>query len=144
LSKALLPGEYFWRVATIEHDEQGPFSPPQRFVYDPLPGAPDLNLASPVFAHESLTLALPAPAAGLHYDVVLARDAELKQVVWQGTSLDGKLAVSPVEPLNHYLAVRLVEADGTAGPYAIRLIEAPPRSHWAALWLLLPLLAIGM
>ncbi len=144
VSNALLPGDYYWRVATIEQDEQGPFSPPQRFVYDPLPGAPDLNKATPVFANESLTLAMPAPAAGLHYDVVLAHDAGLKQIAWQGTNRDGKLVAAPVEPLNHFLAVRLVEADGTAGPYAIRMIDAPPRNHWAALWLLLPLLAIGM
>ena len=35
------------------------------------------------------------------------------------------------------------EADGAAGPYATRVIEAPPRSHWELLLLLLlPLLAL--
>ena len=141
-TKALAPGEYYWRVASIESDEQGPYSPPQRFAYDPLPGAPEINQAAPVFEKNSLTLALPAPPAGLHYELVLARDAERKQIVWQGKSGDGQLSASPIDPVNYYLAARLVESDGTAGPFATRVIEAPPRTHWEALLLLLPLLAM--
>jgi FecR protein len=141
-ARDLAPGDYHWRVASIEGAEQGPFAPPQRFTYDPLPGAPDLNQAAPVFAHDSLTLALPAPPPGLHYELVLARDAERTQVVWQGTSQDGQLKAAPVAAENHYLAARLVEADGTTGPYATRLIEAPPRFRWEMLILLLPLLAL--
>jgi hypothetical protein len=139
----LKPGVYHWRVASVEADEQGPFSPPQSFTFDPLPGAPDLNQGAPVFARDSLTLTLPPPPAGLHYELVLARDAERTQVAWRGESDDGQMHVAPVEPANYYLAARLVEADGTAGPYATRVIEAPPRSHWGLLLLLLlPLLAL--
>ncbi len=138
----LAPGAYHWRVASIEADEQGPFSPPQRFIYDPLPGAPELGQAAPAFAHNSLKLALPPPPAGLRYELVLARDAERTRVVWQGGSADGQLHASPLDPATYYLAARLVEADGTAGPYATRVIEAPPRFRWEALLLLLPLLAM--
>jgi len=142
-SKELKPGGYYWRVASVDTTGQGPFSPPQRFTYDPLPGAPDLNLAAPVFAKGSLTLAMPAPPAGLQYDLVLSRDAERKQVVWKGMSPDGKMQAAPVEPEKYYLAARLVEADGTAGPFASRVIEAPPsRFRWEFMLLLLPLLAL--
>lgn len=138
----LKPGTYHWRVASVEAADQGPFAPPQSFTYDPLPGAPDINQAAPVFAENALTLTLPPPPAGLHYELVLARDAERTHTIWQGTSSDGRLQASPVEPETCYLAARLVEADGTAGPYATRVIEAPPRSRWGLLLLLLPLLAI--
>lgn len=141
-AKELQPGGYHWRVASIEAADQGPFSPIQLFTYDPLPGAPDINLAAPVFANNALTLTLPPPPAGLHYELVLARDAERTQIIWQGSSSDGQLQASPVKPANCYLAARLVEADGTAGPYATRVIEAPPPSPWGLLLLLLPLLAI--
>lgn len=142
-SKELNPGGYYWRVASIDASGQGPFSPPQRFTYDPLPGAPELNQAAPTFAKNALMLAMPAPPAGLRYDLVLSRDAERKQVVWKGESRDGKLQASPVEPEKYYLAARLVEADGTAGPFASRVIEAPPaRFRWEFLLLLLPLLAL--
>jgi hypothetical protein len=138
----LQPGGYHWRVASIEAADQGPYSPARAFTYDPLPGAPDINLAMPVFANNALTLTLPPPPAGLHYELVLARDAGRTQIIWQGSSSDGRLQASPVEPANCYLAARLVEADGTAGPYATRMIEAPPPSPWGLLLLLLPLLAI--
>lgn len=138
----LKPGAYHWRVASVEAGEQGPFSPPQHFTFDPLPGAPELNHGAPAFAQDALALTLPPPPAGLRYELVLARDAERTQVVWRGESPDGQLHASPVEPENYYLAARLVEADGTAGPYATRVIEAPPRAHWELLLLLLPLLAI--
>lgn len=141
--KELAPGTYHWRVASVDAEGRGPFSPPQRFTYDPLPGAPELNQAAPTFADHALTLALPAPPAGLQYELVLARDVEGKQVVWKGASSDGKLQASPVEPDKYFLAARLVEADGTAGPYATRVIEAPPaRFRWEFLLLMLPLLAL--
>jgi len=142
-SKELKPGGYYWRVASVDASGQGPFSASQRFTYDPLPGAPDLNQAAPTFSDNALTLALSAPPAGLQYELVLSRDAERKQVVWKGLSPEGKLKASPVEPATYFLAARLVEADGTAGPYATRVIEAPPsRFRWEFLLLLLPLLAI--
>lgn len=142
LPTALQPGTYHWRVASVEGVEQGPFSPPQRLSYDPLPGAPELNQAAPAFEKDALTLAMPAPPTGLHYEWVLAHDPELDQVVLRGKSSDGRLHASPVKPQNVYLGARLVEADGTAGPYAVRLIEAPPRSRWGLLLLLLPFLAL--
>ena len=142
-SKELKPGGYYWRVASIDASGQGPFSASQRFTYDPLPGMPELSQTAPTFTDNALTLALPAPPAGLQYELVLSRDAERKQVVWTGLSSDGKLKASPVEPATYFLAARLVEADGTAGPYATRVIEAPPsRFRWELLLFLLPLLAI--
>ncbi|MFO7543135.1 MAG: FecR domain-containing protein [Thiobacillus sp.] len=143
-AQALASGQYYWRVANIEAGEQGPFSQPQGFTYDPLPGPPDINQAAPVFTKDALTLILPPPPAGLNYELVLARDAERKQVVWQGVSSDGRIQAAPVDPKsNHYLAARLVEADGSAGPYVTRVVEAlPARTQWGWLLLLLPLLAL--
>lgn len=138
-AEALPPGTYHWRVASVDDGAQGPFSPPRRFVHDPLPAAPELAAATPAFAAGGLSLALPPPPAGLRYDLVLSRDPGRETVVWQGESADGQLRATPVEPADYYLAARLVEVDGSAGPYATRLIEAPP-ARWAPLLLLLPLL----
>jgi hypothetical protein len=138
----LAAGTVYWRVASIEGDDQGPFSPDQPLTYDPLPGAPEINSAAPHFADQALTLTLPPPPVGLHYELVLARDAERRDVVWQGSSPQGEMRAAPVKPETLYLAARLVEADGTAGPYATRVIEAPPRFRWELLLLALPLLAL--
>lgn len=136
----LAPGTYYWRVASVDADGPGPFAPPQRFAYDPLPGAPQLAQAAPLFADGGLALALPPPPAGLHYELVLSTDAERREIVWQGTSADGQMRAARVDRAEHYLAARLVEADGTAGPWATRVIEAPPPPRWPVLLLLLPLL----
>lgn len=138
-AQPLTLGAYYWRVASIGDGEQGPFAPPRRFVYDPLPPAPELAGAAPTFADGGLSLALPPPPAGLHYELKLARDPGGTTLVWQGTSADGRLRAAPVEPADYYLSARLVEADGTAGPYASRAIEAPP-ARWTPLLFLLPLL----
>ncbi|MCA1978981.1 MAG: hypothetical protein LDL19_07045, partial [Thiobacillus sp.] len=138
--QALDPGAWYWRVASVAGADTGPFSPPQRFVYDPLPGAPDVNAAQPVFADGALAVRLPPPSAGLRYEVMVSSDAEGKNVLWRGSSSDGAVRAAPLEPKSLYLAARLVEADGAAGPYAVRRIDVPPRPRWEPLLLLLPLL----
>ena len=142
-AQVLKPGDYHWRVASVDASGQGPYSPARKLTYDPLPGAPVINQAAPVFSEGALVLSMPPPHSGLQYELVLSRDAERKQVVWKGISPDGKLRMAPVEPENLYLSARLVEADGTSGPYATRIIEAPPRRfQWEFLLLLLPLFAL--
>ncbi|MEW6119612.1 MAG: FecR domain-containing protein [Pseudomonadota bacterium] len=138
----LAPGPYHWRVASIAGTDTGPFSPAQRFIYDPLPDAPDVNGAAPAFAGDALALQLPAPPAGLRYELVVSSDEAAAHVLWRGESRDGTVRAAPLKPQTVYLAARLVEADGAAGPFATRRIDAPPRQHWELLLLLLPLLAL--
>ncbi|MBT9567105.1 MAG: FecR domain-containing protein [Thiobacillus sp.] len=142
LESALAPGRYYWRVASVDESGQGPFSPSWQFDHDPLPGAPDLSESAPVFSDGSLTLAMPPPPSGLQYELVLSRDPGRQQVVWAGRSPDGAARMSPVKAEKYYLSARLVEADGTAGPYATRIIEAPPTPFPWQYLLLLPLLAL--
>jgi len=138
----LEPGTYYWRVASIAGTDAGPYAAARRFVFDPLPGTPDLDAAAPLFADGALQLQLPAPPAGLRYELSVSADAARQQVLWQGESRDGSLRAALVKPQTVYLAARLVETDGTAGPYATRRIEAPPRPHWELLLFLLPLFAL--
>lgn len=140
LQADLAPGAYHWRVASLDADGPGPFAPVQRFVYDPVPDAPELAQAAPHFTDGDLVLALPPPPVGLHYELVLSTDGERREVVWEGTSGDGRMRAARIERVDHHLAARLVEADGTAGPWATRVIEAPPPPRWPALLFLLPLL----
>ncbi len=37
------PAKYYWRLASIENNKQGPYSPSQSFEYKPLPKAPNLQ-----------------------------------------------------------------------------------------------------
>lgn len=139
-AQPLAPGAYTWRVASVAGDETGPYSPARALVYDPLPAAPDMAGTDAVFAEGALAVQLPPPPAGLRYDVRVSADAAQTAVLWQGTTADGKVRAAPLAAQPVFVGARLVEADGTAGPFAVRRVEPPPRPFWEPLLVLLPLL----
>ena len=138
----LAPGTYFWRVASVAGGKRGPWSDAMRFTYSALPGAPDLGTPAIEFDRDVMRVRLAPPPAGLAYAVELAADPGGGTVLWRGSSASGALAMPRPDAGRVYLAARLVEADGTAGPTATRVIEVPRRHEWAWLLLLLPLLAL--
>lgn len=140
---ALPEGDYFWRVASIDHaGEQGPFSEVRRFNYKAAPGAPDLSQSSIQIGEETIKIELPRLPADQQYEVILARDAELKQIVWQGKPDGIKLTLPRPDAGSYYLGARGVEADGTSGPYSNQIIDIPRRPWWPYLFLLTPLLLL--
>ncbi len=141
-AKELAPGEYFWRVASVADGERGPFTDTVKFIYKPLPGAPDLAQSALRFEGDVMHVTLPEPSADLRYEAELAADMSRKQVLWHGESDHGILLLTRPEAGKAYFSVRLVEADGTAGPFATQVIEVPRRYRWEWLLLLLPLLAL--
>lgn len=142
LDNALAQKPYFWRVASIAKDEVGPFSETQTFTYKPLPHAPKLDESSLTFTKDSMAFDLPAPAEGLHYELELAQDQARTQVLWRGESKQSKVTMPRPSGGKTYLSMRMVEADGTAGPYATQVLEVPKQTHYEILILLLPLLAM--
>lgn len=142
-AEPLEPGAYVWRVASVAGSEVGPYSPARRLLFDPLPGAPELANADVVFADAALSLRLPPPPPGLRYEVTVSDDAAQTAVLWRGESADGMVRVSPLKPVPVYVGARLVEADGTAGPTAVRRLEPPPRPFWEP-WLVLLLLLFAL
>lgn len=145
--KPLLPQAYFWRVASIDMQEQGPFSDAQMFTYKPLPNAPKLDESSLVFSKDQMAITLPTPADGLHYELELAQDTARKQVLWQGSSKQaltkhGSVIMPRPNSGKVYLSMRTVEEDGTAGPFATQELTVPKQTHYEMLFFLLPLLAM--
>jgi hypothetical protein len=134
----LTPGAYWWRVASIVGDDQGPYTPPVAFTYKPAPGAPDLAQSAVLFDGQQMRVSLPPPADGLHYEARLLNAAADQDSLWAGSSSDGKLVLPRPATGKRYLAVRMVEADGTAGPFATQALDVPRQLHWAWLLLLIP------
>jgi hypothetical protein len=140
---ALQAGGYAWRVASIDAaGEQGPFSDAHRFVYKPAPGAPDLGGSSIQISDDALRIELPALPAGQQYEALLARDADLKEVLWRGKPEGVRLSLPRPDAGTYYLGARGVEADGTAGPYSSQAVAIPSRPWWPYLFLLTPLLLL--
>jgi hypothetical protein len=140
---ALLEGEYFWRVASIDAaGERGPYTDARRFSYKPAPGAPELSKSAIQVSEDSVRIDLPALPEGQQYETIFAKDAGLKQVVWQGKPDGLKLTLPRPDAGTYYLGARGVEADGTSGPYSAQAIEIPRKPWWPYLFLLTPLLLL--
>lgn len=76
---ALEPGDYRWRVATIDQSgEKGPFSDPQRFTLRPPPQSPSLEDTS--IEDDMTVFRWQAGASGQRYQVQLARDRSFQSV----------------------------------------------------------------
>lgn len=126
-AKDLMAGDYFWRVASVDGSDQGPFSDAVKFTYKPAPAAPDLAQSSLSFMSNQMRIQLSPPLAGLHYEIDLAADQDKKQMLWHGESLDGVLLLPRPAAGKRYLFVRFVESDGSAGPYAVQILDIPKR-----------------
>lgn len=140
---ALQEGEYFWRVASIDAaGEQGPYTDTRRFTYKAAPGAPELGKSAIQIGEDSVRIDLPALPEGQQYETIFARDADLKHVVWQGKPNGLKLSLPRPDAGTYYLGARVVEADGTSGPYSTQAIQVPRKPWWPYLFLLTPLLLL--
>lgn len=140
---ALQEGEYFWRVASIDAaGEQGPYTDTRRFTYKAAPGAPDLSNSAIQIGEDAVSIDLPSLPSGQHYETIFAKDAGLKQVVWQGKPDGLKLSLPRPDAGTYYLGARGVEADGTSGPYSTQAIQVPRKPWWPYLFLLTPLLLL--
>lgn len=98
----------------------------------PLLPAPDLQ-ALPKAVHEPGLLALDVPPQpeATAYQAVVARDADLTQVLRSGTFANGRLRWSGLEDGSYYLSVRLIDVVGIAGlpstqPLTIKTQPVPP------------------
>lgn len=139
----LAAGPYFWRLASIgPAGDSGPYSDPVSFTYKPLPGAPVLDTRSLRFDNGKMNMNLPGLPDGLHYEIKLARDDKLTQLIWQGSLSDFEIRTDRPTPGTYYLAARAVESDGTAGPYTIQAIQVPDKPIWPYFQILLPFLLI--
>lgn len=138
----LAPGDHYLRIASLDGDDQGPFSDAVQFTYKPAPASPDLAQSALSFDAQSMHIQLPPPPEGMHYEAELAADQTRSQALWRGTSQDGQLQMPRPQAGKQTLSVRLIDTDGTAGPFATQVIEVPRQHHWELLLLLVPLLAL--
>ena len=141
LDKPLEPGNYFLRIASISSNDQGPFQETIKFTFKPLPKVSEVAQSAITFDGNQMSLALPKPAEGLIYDIAITADKERSQINWQGKSQEGNVRLPTPPAGKQFLSIRMVEADGTAGPFATQAIDVP-NPRWKMLLLAIPLLAL--
>lgn len=138
-SIALVPGEYYWRIAAIAAgSDQGPFSDVHGFTQRKIPESP--TLAPPRLDDKQLQLSWREGAHGESFHLQLARDRAFSDVVLDKSLSGNRISLDRPEPGTYFLHVRTVDADGFAGPYGTtQQIEVLASKPWWLLLLLIPL-----
>ena len=129
VTKELEPGQYFWRVASIAGDNQGPYMAANNFAYKAKPPTPDISqLKVSLSPNNNKALVTTVnPPEGLTYSAVLDDDAGKQKHVWQGAGLGGEFSFLLEKYGKQTLRLRLIEADGVAGPEASYEFEVKPK-----------------
>ena len=123
---ALQPGTYFWRVATRNENEEGPWSAYQVFTLRPAPGEPEVASEGD---DRHIRLHWPGAGEGRRYRVHLAEASDfsnlteevvLAEPVWE--------ADRPLMP--SWFRVRVIDTDGYEGAWSTPQMIDPVQQPW--------------
>jgi hypothetical protein len=126
IEKNLEPGQYYWRLASVDGADQGPYMPASSFSYKAKPNAPDIGQLTVKVARNKVFVNTVNPPEGLTYEAVLHNEVNKQENVWRATGLGGEFSFLLKEYGKQTLFLRFVDADGVAGPDAIYEFNAPP------------------
>lgn len=128
LENALQPGQYFWRLASLNQSEKGPYSAINHFVYKPKPPAPDISQLVASVIENRVFINTLNPPSGFFYEATLDNEQNHQKNVWQAVGLNGRFDFLLREYGKQTLRLRLVDAEGVAGPEAVTEFDGlPPR-----------------
>ena len=130
IGQALVPGQYFWRVASIAKDadgveDQGPLIHMSQFTYKARPPAPDISQLNVKVETNRVFVHTIAPLDGMHYQVTLYNPFNKQEKVWVGADLQEAFSFLLKEYGKQVLSIVQVDADGVTGPEALYAFDAP-------------------
>ncbi len=125
LEKSLQPGTYFWRIASVNIDDKGPYGKVNHFSYKPLPSAPDISQLKINVLQNRVFVTTVNPPEGLVYQAILHNEQNHQLSVWSGSNLGAQFDFLLKEYGKQKLVLSHLEADGTKGPEAIVEFDAP-------------------
>jgi hypothetical protein len=127
IEKNLEPGQYYWRLASLENEDQGPYAAANSFTYKAKPKAPDISqLKVQVRNNKVFVNTINAPD-GLSYLAVLHNEVNQQKNVWQASTNGGEFNFLLKEYGKQTLSLRLVDAEGVTGDEAIFEFNAAPQ-----------------
>lgn len=126
IEKNLEPGQYFWRLASVDGIDQGPYMAPSSFTYKPKLNAPDISQLMVHIHQNRVFVSTVNPPQGLAYQAVIHNEFNHQKNVWRGTVNASEFSYLLKEYGKQTLVLHLVDVDGTAGSDAIYEFNAPP------------------
>lgn len=138
LEKPLEIGKYYWRMATIDGDGDGPFSDPQ-LLRRILP-APKIEM--PEMTEDALVFRFRKALPGQKYQVQIAEDEQFTVLLTDEQIEEPILELPTPDSGEYFVRIRTIDSDGFIGPFsAPQVIEVPGMSlYWFLM--LLPLFAL--
>lgn len=122
----LRPGTYFWRLATRNDDEEGPWGEYQTFILKPAPGEPEVSSEGD---ERNIRLHWPAAGDGRHYRVQLAA-TDYFGTVSEDRILDAPVWEAERPSMPSYFRVRVIDTDGYQGAWSTPQMIDPARQPW--------------
>lgn len=126
IERNLEPGRYYWRLASIDGADQGPYMTANSFTYKAKPNAPDISQLKVKVAQNKVFVHTINPPEGLTYEAILHNELNQQKNVWHESGLNGEFSFLLKEYGKQTLVLRLVDADGVAGPDAVYEFNASP------------------
>ena len=127
IEKNLEPGQYYWRLASLDGADQGPYTVANSFTYKPKPNAPDISQLKVQVLNNKVFVSTIAAPEGLSYLAVLHNEVNQQKNVWQASTSSGEFSFLLKEYGKQTLSLSLVDTDGVAGPEAIYEFNAAPQ-----------------
>ncbi len=138
LEKPLPIGQYYWRVAAIDADGDGPFSDPQ-LLRRILP-APEME--APEITDDTLVLRFRSGLPGQKYHVQMARDMNFSDLMFDKQLEKSQLSIPIPESGDYYVRIRTIDPDGFIGPFSQPQHIEVPGTDWYWILMMLPLFAL--
>ena len=126
IEKNLEPGQYYWRLASIDGADQGPYMAPSNFTYKAKPNSPDISQLKLHVHQNKVFVSIANPPEGHAYLVSLDNEYNNQKNVWHDAVVTSEFSFLLKEYGKQKLVLRLVDADGTVGPDAVYEFDAPP------------------
>jgi hypothetical protein len=141
LTEALQPGDYHWRVASVDPDgDQGLFSQPQQFSFRP-PLATPASVDTPIVEDATLVFTWQAVDHATAYRLQLAEDPAFAQMIADIKVSQPRAEIKRPPSQTYYFRINAENAQAEVSPYTqAREIKVPPHHYWGLLIFLLPLL----
>jgi hypothetical protein len=127
IEKNLEPGQYYWRLASLENEDQGPYTVANSFIYKAKPKTPDISQLKVLVQNNKVFVNTINAPDGLSYVAVLHNEVNQQKNVWRATTASGQFDFLLKEYGKQTLSLRLVDADGVAGDEAIFEFNAAPQ-----------------
>lgn len=143
LTEALQPGDYHWRVASVDPDgDQGSFSQPQHFSFRPPLAAP-ASVEVPVVKDATLVFTWQPVEHATAYRIQLAEDPAFARIVADIKVSEPRAEIKRPPSQTYYFRISAENAQAEVSPHTqARELKVPPHHYWGLLILLMFLIPL--